>query len=101
MSNTIDKSNFIFYKDEPIENSILGIKDNRIVEIPNFVNPEDAKNMINYFEAKAEMWGDIAFYGSKGKGLLPDAEFMAKYNLPANFWQDIKNKFQQAVEMVF
>jgi hypothetical protein len=67
--NKINKSDFVYYKDEPNTLGELGITDNRIVEIPNFVDPDTAENMINYFESKAAMWGDIAFYGSSGMGL--------------------------------
>jgi hypothetical protein len=97
----MDKSNYIYYKDEPIQNSILGIKDNRIVEIPNFVGPEDAKNMINYFEAKAEMWGDIAFYGSSGMGLQTNDPMLADYNLSGDFFDNLRERFKAHVESVF
>jgi hypothetical protein len=92
---------FIYYKDDPIENSILGIKDNRIVEIPNFVNEEDAKNMIDYFEAKADLWGDIAFYGSSGMGIAPNDPMLSDFRLPGNFFDDLRNRFQMHVEEVF
>jgi hypothetical protein len=101
MSDIINKDSFIYYKDEPIENSILGIKDNRIVEIPSFVSPEDARNMINYFEAKAEMWGDIAFYGSSGMGLQPNDPMLADYNLPGDFFDNLREQFKSHVEAVF
>lgn len=101
MSDIVNKDTFIYYKDEPIENSILGIKDNRIVEIPNFVTPENAKNMINYFEAKAEMWGDIAFYGSSGMGLQPNDPMLADYSLSGNFFDNLREEFKAHVEAVF
>jgi hypothetical protein len=101
MQDSIKTDSFIYYKDEPIENSILGIKDNRIVEIPNFVNSEDAKNMINYFEAKAEMWGDIAFYGSSGMGLQPNDPMLADYSLPGDFFDNLREQFKAHVEAVF
>jgi len=101
MTNIINKESFIYYKDEPIENSILGIKDNRIVEIPNFVDPEDAKNMTNYFEAKAEMWGDIAFYGSSGMGLMANDPMLADYNLSGDFFDNLREQFKAHVEAVF
>lgn len=59
----IDKSTFHYFKDEPNDKGSLGITHNRIVEIPNFVTPDAASKMTQYFEAKAEMWGDIAFTG--------------------------------------
>jgi hypothetical protein len=101
MTNIINKESFVYYKDDPIENSILGIKDNRIVEIPDFVNPEDARNMINYFEAKAEMWGDIAFYGSSGMGLMANDPMLADYNLSGDFFDNLREQFKAHVEAVF
>jgi hypothetical protein len=100
-TKTVDKSSFIYYKDTPIENSVLGIKDNRIVEVPNFIDPEAAKNMINYFEAKAANWGDIAFYGSEGMGLLPNDPLLADYGLPGLFFEELKKSFQEHVGEIF
>jgi hypothetical protein len=101
MLKAIDKNSFIYYKNEPIEDSILGIKDNKIVEIPNFVSEEDSINMINYFEAKAEMWGDIAFYGSSGMGLVSGDPMLADYRLSGDYFESLKSRFQEAVELVF
>lgn len=101
MTNTINKNNFIYYKDDPIENSVLGIRDNRIVEIPNFISEENSKNMIKYFEAKAEMWGDIAFYGSSGMGLQPNDPVLSDYHLTDSFFDDLREQFKLHVEAVF
>lgn len=102
---TFDKSDYVYLKDEPNDKGELGITHNRIVEIPNFISPEAVTDMIAYFENciinDTTDWGDIAFYGSKGKGLLPEADQMAKFNLPPLFWQDIKDKFQEGIESVF
>jgi hypothetical protein len=99
----LKESDFIIYKDEPNDNdkSILGVTQNRIVEIPNFVDDETAKNMIAYFESKAEMWGHIAFYGSSGMGIMPDDPDLDNFNLPRNFFEKIKDKYQESVEFVF
>lgn len=42
--DTVDKETFITYKDEPNVKGELGIPQNRIVEIPNFVTPECAEH---------------------------------------------------------
>lgn len=99
----INEDDFIIYKDEPNNDpkSVLGVKQNRIVEIPNFVDAETAKNMIDYFEHYAEMWGHIAFYGSSGMGIMPDDPEIDQFNLPRNFFEQIKNKYQEAVATVF
>ncbi|NBP55384.1 2OG-Fe(II) oxygenase [bacterium] len=79
--------------------SILGIKENFIAEIKDFVDSETAKNMINFFEAKAEMWGDIAFYGSLGMGLAPNDPLLKDYNLSGDHFDLLRDKFKEAVEL--
>ena len=101
MRNMIDKNTFIYYKDEVNTKGELGITHNRIVEIPNFIEPETAQNMINYFESKAALWGDIAFYGSSGMGLAANDPGLANYNLSENFFDELKNRFKESVELVF
>jgi len=64
----VDVTTFKIYKDEPTTVGELGIPQNKIIEIPNFVTPEGAENMINYIESYADLWGDIAFYGLQAWG---------------------------------
>lgn len=99
--DVLDKKNFTYIKDEPNDKGVLGIKDNRIVEVPNFISPELVPNMIKFFEECDIDWGDIAFYGSSGKGILTDPDTMKRFDLPENLFEDLKNKFQEAVELVF
>lgn len=98
---SIVKDDFVIYKDEPNVKGELGIPQNRIVEIKNFVTPETAKKMIDYFEYKAEMWGPIAFYGSSGMGLHPVSDDLESFELPRDFFAQIAKKFEQAVETIF
>ena len=97
----IDKSTFNYIKDEPNDKGLLGVTHNRIVEIPNFVDATTAQNMINYFEAKAEEWGDIAFYNSAGMGLAPNDPELANHDLDGMFFENLREKYKEAVEMVF
>lgn len=101
--NTIDKSTFNYLKDEPNRNpkSKLGVLENKIVEIPNFVKPETALKMIDFFETCGVEWGDIAFYGSSGMGLKPDSELLKSKGLSPTFFDDIREKFRESVELVF
>jgi predicted 2-oxoglutarate/Fe(II)-dependent dioxygenase YbiX len=57
--------------------------------------------MINYFETKAEMWGDIAFYGSSGMGIQSNDPMLADYHLDKSFFEDLKVSFGDHVEAVF
>jgi hypothetical protein len=97
----IDEKNFIYFKNEPNDKGVLGITHNKIVEIPNFISPEIVPNMINFFENCDVEWGDIAFYGSSGKGIKTDSEIMKKFNLPDGFFEKLKDKYQEAVQIVF
>lgn len=99
--NIIDESQFVYYQNETIPETRLGVNTNRIVEIPNFVSVDVVPNMINFFENCNIDWGDIAFYGSSGKGILTDPLTMKSFNLSDNFFEDLKNKYQEAVEAVF
>ncbi len=97
----MDKSNFIVYRDEPTTLSQIGVTHNRIVEIPNFVDADTAQKMIDFFEAKAELWGDIAFYGSSGMGIASNDPKIQEVGLKPDFFDELKLKFQDAVATVF
>jgi hypothetical protein len=99
--DTIDVNTFKIYKDSPNTMGELGIPQNRIIEIPNFVSTEAAVSIINYVESYSEIWGDIAFYGSSGMGIHPDDPRLADYNLPPRFFESLRNKFKEAIEAVF
>jgi len=91
----------IYLQKKPNDNplSILGIEENFIAEIKDFIDEETCNNMISFFEAKAEMWGDIAFYGSLGMGLAPNDPLLSKYNLDGDHFDKLREKFKEAVEL--
>jgi hypothetical protein len=97
----IDESKFIYLQNEKIEETRLGIDTNKIVEIPNFIDPEVVPKMIDFFENCNVDWGGIAFYGSLGKGILSDSAVVEKFGLPGNFFNELRDKYQEAVEKVF
>ena len=104
MIDILDKNKFIVLQDEEVpENKagVLGVYTNKIVEIPNFIDPEIVPKMIHFFENCNVDWGDIAFYGSSGKGILTDSETMKKFELPDEFFDKLKNKYQETVQLVF
>ena len=99
-----DTSKFVILQDEEISKEKAGKLDvytNKIVEIPNFVDSEIVPKMINFFENCDVEWGDIAFYGSSGKGIKTDSETMKKFELPDGFFDKLKDKYQEAVQLVF
>lgn len=99
--DNLDKKNFIYLKDEKNTKGVLGITDNRIVEIPNFVDKNTAEGIISYVESKGDNWGDIAFYGSSGMGLSPNDPTLIENGLTDNFFENLREKFKEAVELVF
>ncbi len=97
----MNKYDLVIYKDDPNELGQLGIERNKIVEIPNFVDPDTAKSMIDYFEYKSSLWGPIAFYGSSGMGLHHNDPELKNFNLPDDFFGNIQLKFKESVEFIF
>lgn len=98
---TFNPETFIVYKDEPNTKGIMGVPQNKIIEVPNFVTAEAAKVMIEYFEKQAEKWGPIAFFGSRGMGLAPNDPTLTDMGLYPTFFADLKNKFQEGVETIY
>lgn len=97
-----NKNTYIYLKDEPIENSRLGITHNRIVEVPNFVSPEIAESMIKYFDLVGEKaWSDIAFYNSKGMGLASDDPMFEECGLPKNFFDTLRVAYRECVGLIY
>lgn len=100
----IDPSKFVVLQDREIpenKRGSLGILTDKIVEIPNFIDPDIVSKMINFFENCDVEWGDIAFYGSSGKGILTDSATMEKFELPDQFFDKLKDKYQESVKTVF
>lgn len=85
---TFTKDNLKFYKSD-------------IARIENFVTPEEASNMIKYFESMAHIWGDVAFYGSYGMGFADEDNTLNNYGLNSKFFTNLRNKFKQSCEMFF
>jgi len=99
--DSINTEDFVIYKDDENKLGELGITQNRTVEIPNFVDDNTAKSMIEYFEYKASMWGPIAFYGSSGMGLMHNDPELSNFGLPDDFFSKIQSQFQKSVELIF
>jgi hypothetical protein len=101
MIEKIDKKDFIFYKDQPNTKSVYGIKLDRIVEIPNFVSPDEAQSIMSYFESKAVNWGPIAFFGSQGMSIVHKDPTLPGFGLPETFFGDLMAKYKEAIETIF
>ena len=82
------------------KNSLVYYKDD-IARIDNFVTPEQSKNMVEYFESMASIWGDVAFYGSKGMGFADSDQRLPQFNLEPEYFKNIRDRFKQAVELMF
>lgn len=97
----LDKSSFIVYKDEPTELSQIGVTRNKIVEIPHFLDADTCEKVIQFFEEKSDMWGDIAFYGSSGMGISSEDPKISEVGLPIGFFDSLRERFKEAVSTVF
>lgn len=71
-----------------------------IVGYKNFIPAEDVDKIIGYFESMATMWGDVAFYGSFGMGISPIDPNVLQFGLTQNYFGELKDRFQKAVEDV-
>jgi hypothetical protein len=98
---SLDKSTFNYFKDEPAAKGNLGITHNRIVEVPSIVDKQVADSLIAYFESMAHIWGDIAFYGSFGMGLATDPGRLSDHGLPIDIFETLRNKMKSGVELIF
>lgn len=97
-----DDSTYFYYKDEPLEGSKLGVLENKIVEIPNFIDDSTAKSIVKYFEITPEdVWGYSAFYSSKGLRLPDDDKNLEEVGLYLGVFSDLRESFKKAVELVF
>jgi hypothetical protein len=72
-----------------------------IASANDFVTPEQAQAMIKYFESQAKIWGPIAFYGSMGMGLAPHDERLTELGLDPKYFENLRNRFKETVEMFF
>lgn len=100
--NKLDYKSFIFFKDEQIVNGKgqLGVDRNRIVEIKNFVEPEMARSLVDYFE-KEDRWGETAFNGSHGAPVQPGAIKPSDFGLSDNVFEEINQKLEEAIIAVY
>jgi hypothetical protein len=93
--------NIIFHEPDVSSLSKLGIVENIIAEIENFVDEETASNMIKYFEANEVSWGDVSFYNSSGMGLMDHDPRLADYGLPYDFFKNLRKQLQNSAEDIF
>lgn len=95
------KYEMIVYRDEPTTKSQIGVTQNKIVEILNFLDADTCDKVIKYLEDDPSKWGDIAFYGSFGMGIDEDNDKLASYGLESDFFTKLKERYKDAVSTVF
>jgi hypothetical protein len=69
-----------------------------IVGYKNFVPKEDLQKIIDYFESMGHLWNDVAFFESYGMGIPTIDKLATNYGLAENYFGDIRNRYQSAVE---
>jgi hypothetical protein len=102
VESSLDKSSFVFFKDEDIVNGKgrLGVDKNRIVEIPNFVSKDVADSMVEYFK-KEDRWGETAFNGSHGAPTQTGHVRPSDFGLDDSVFDMVNDKLGLAVSMVY
>jgi hypothetical protein len=91
----------IIHKDEPNILGTDGIDQNRIVEVLNFVNKDDCKNIIRYVESKSGSWGHVGSYKYRhGRSPDPDKN-LESFGLSSNFYETITKNIKSTVEEYF
>jgi len=88
----------ILHLDEPEKKP--GFNYNRIIEVPNFITPEDAKTLINFLEDRAR-WGHMPFYGALGQSLVDNDPILKKHGMSDTYFSELINKLKEKVEMGF
>ena len=82
-------------------NNISKLKED-IVVFENFLTKEECDAVIKYWDHSVEkgtlMWQPISFYDSFASN-LPDDEDKEKYNIPLNFFTELKEKIKEATEI--
>ena len=83
-------------------NNISKLKED-IVVFENFLTKEECDAVIKYWDHSVEkgtlMWQPISFYDSFASN-LPDDEDKEKYNIPLNFFTELKEKIKEAVALI-
>ena len=69
-----------------------------IIGYKNFVPQEDLPKMIEYFNSMGHLWNDVAFYESYGMGIQGSDVSATNYGLDENYFGNLRNKYQSAVE---
>jgi hypothetical protein len=91
----------IVYKDEPNSHGTAGIEQNKIVEVLNFFNESDCKNIIQYIESKNEGWGHVASYDYRF-GYFPKLDKkLSEFNLSENFYSTAVLRIKSVIESYF
>lgn len=88
----------ILHLDEPEVKP--GFNYNRIVEIPNFIESEEAQRLIDFLEDRAQ-WGHMPFYGSLGQNLRDHDHLLAKHGLSDTYFSELMDRLREKVELGF
>lgn len=79
-------------------------KDN-IFTIDNFITEEESKAIIGYLDMLVQMgyldWNQISFYGSLAMGYWPSDNNLLRFGLPADYFDQLKEKIKKASEECF
>ena len=93
--------NITYFKNDPIANSPLDIKSNKIVEVERFITAEKSLNIIKYIDSNPGSWGDIYFYGSSGMSVLMEDSRLEEFGIKPTFFKDLLALSRDFVSSIF
>ncbi len=83
-----NKSDYFYYKED-------------IASIKNFISKEDAESVIKFFNLPEHPWGTMPFYQSLGMGFAENDPRLSQFNLPEDFFSNLRSRFKSSVEALF
>ena len=84
----MSNDNFFYYKED-------------IASIKNFISSSEASSIIDFFNLPEHPWGTMPFYESLGMGFPEIDPRLKNFNLPENFFSELRGKFKSSVEDLF
>lgn len=94
-------TSYITYIDVPNINGTPGIAQNKIIEIPKFLDVDTCSSLIKYIDSNSEKWSHFASYEYRlGKSLKP-IDDLKLFSLPSNFINQLTQQIKDQISSVF
>jgi len=90
-----------YYKDEPILDSKLGIKTNRLVRISDFLDEKELDILMDILKNDELPWSETSFNKSYGISLVDMESNLESRGLSKDYFLNLSKKFKSTVESIF